>query len=62
MGPPLYTVSGQLAGRSMLDVSADAGASSSGSSQMVEVEEEATSRSRGRSGGDEGPGSKREKL
>ena len=62
MGPPLYTVSGQLAGRSRLDVSADAGEGSSGSSLMVEVEEEATSRRRGRSGGDEGPGGKREKL
>ena len=50
MGPPLYTVSGQLAGRSRLDVSADAGESSSGSSLMVEVEEEATSRRRDRSG------------
>ena len=62
MGPPLYTVSGQLAGRSRLDVSSDAGEGSSGSSLMVEVEEEATSRRRGRSGGDEGPGGKREKL
>ena len=62
MGPPLYTVSGQLAGRSRLEVSADAGESSSGSSLMVDVEEEATSRRRGRSGGDEGPGGKREKL
>ena len=62
MGPPLYTVSGQLGGRSRLEVSADAGESSSGSSLMVDVEEEATSRRRGRSGGDEGPGGKREKL
>ena len=36
MGPPLYTVSGQLAGRSRLDGSAEGGEGSS-TSLMVEV-------------------------
>lgn len=64
MGPPLYTVSGQLAGRSRLDGSAEGGEGSS-TSLMVEVEEEegaGSSRRRGRSGGEDGPGGKREKL
>ena len=64
MGPPLYTVSGQLAGRSRLDVSGEGSSSSSSTSLTVEVEEEGSGsgRRRGRSGGDEGPGGKREKL
>ena len=67
MGPPLYTVSGQLASRSRLDVSTEGGegsSSSSSTSMTVEVEEEGGSsgRRRGRSGGEEGPGGKREKL
>ena len=64
MGPPLYTVSGQLASRSRLDVSSEGGEGSS-TSLTVEVEEEGGgigSRRRGRSGGEEGPGGKREKL
>ena len=63
MGPPLYTVSGQLASRSRLDVSGE-GSSSSSTILTVEVEEEGSGsgRRRGRSGGEEGPGGKREKL
>ena len=63
MGPPLYTVSGQLASRSRLDVSAEGGEGSSSSTSMtVEVEEEeggGIGRRRGRSGG--GGGSWRQK-
>ena len=61
MGPPMYTVSGQLASRSKLDITVEE--EGSGSTVVVDVGEEGGSRRRGRSNsGEEGPGGKREKL